>query len=96
MATYRTRTYLAADWDGDKNAIDKLHEWNDGEKWSLSFTDAHDLTQSSDDRTNVRKKRPPFPAGAFHIIEWGWRRACQIRSVCQTAAPDTRYPRDNP
>ena len=49
MATYRTRTYLAADWDGDKNAIDKLHEWNDGEKWSLSFTDAHDLTQSSDD-----------------------------------------------
>lgn len=56
MATYRTRTYLAADWDGDKNAIDKLHEWNDGEKWSLSFTDAHDLTQSSDDSLNCSIK----------------------------------------
>ena len=25
---YRTKTYIAADWDGDKEAIDKLHEWN--------------------------------------------------------------------
>mgnify|MGYP001057231932 CR=1 FL=1 len=50
MATYRTRTYLAADWDGDKNAIDKLHEWNDGEKWSLY------LTQSNDDSLNCSIK----------------------------------------
>lgn len=56
MATYRTRTYLAADWDGDKNAIEKLHEWNNGKKWSLSFTDAHDLTQSSDDSLNCSIK----------------------------------------
>lgn len=56
MATYRTRTYLAADWDGDKSAIDKLHEWNEGEKWSLSFTDAHDLTQASDDSLNCSIK----------------------------------------
>lgn len=32
MATYRTRTYLVADWDGDETAIDKLYERNDGEK----------------------------------------------------------------
>lgn len=56
MKIYRTRTYLAADWDGDKNAIDKLHEWNDGKKWSLSFTDAHDLTQSRDDSLNCSIK----------------------------------------
>lgn len=28
MATYRTRTYIAADWDHDKDAVDQLHKWN--------------------------------------------------------------------
>ena len=51
---YRTKTYIAADWDGDKNAVDKLREWNDGEKWSLSFTDAHDLAR--DDSLNCSIK----------------------------------------
>ena len=41
---YRTRTYIAADWDGDIDAVNALHNWNNGKKWSLSFTDAHDLT----------------------------------------------------
>ena len=54
--TYRTKTYIAADWDGDINAINKLHEWNDGEKWSMSFTDAHDLTQAHDDSLNCSIK----------------------------------------
>ena len=45
---YRTRTYIAADWDGDGNAVNKLHEWNDSDYLSLSFTDAHDLQQSRD------------------------------------------------
>ena len=53
---YRTKTYIAADWDGDKNAVDKLREWNDGEKWSLSFTDAHDITQSRDGSLNCSIK----------------------------------------
>lgn len=53
---YRTRTYIAADWDGDKNAIDKLREWNENEKWSLSFTDAHDLTQARDSSLNCSIK----------------------------------------
>lgn len=53
---YRTKTYIAADWDGDKNAVDKLREWNDGEKWSLSFTDAHDLTQARDNSLNCSIK----------------------------------------
>lgn len=30
--TYRTKTYIAADWDGNKNAIDQLRKWNDSEK----------------------------------------------------------------
>lgn len=54
---YRTKTYLAGDWTGDKNAIDQLHKWNDSNYWSLSFTDAHDLTQSSDSSLNCSIKQ---------------------------------------
>lgn len=53
---YRTKTYIAADWDGDKAAIDKLIEWNEGKKWSLSFTNAHDITTSSDSSLNCSIK----------------------------------------
>lgn len=49
MALYRTRTYIAADYDHDKDAVDQLHKWKDSNYWSLSFTDAHDLQTSSDD-----------------------------------------------
>ena len=45
---YRTRTYIAADWSGDKEIVDKLHEWNDSDWYALDFSDAHDLTQSRD------------------------------------------------
>lgn len=24
---YRTKTYIAADWDGDKNAVEQLYKW---------------------------------------------------------------------
>ncbi len=45
---YRTRTYIAADWDNDKDAVDQLHKWNDSDYWGLSFLDAHELQQSRD------------------------------------------------
>ena len=45
---YRTRTYIAADWDGDRDAVEQLHKWNDSNYWRLSFPDAHDLQQSRD------------------------------------------------
>ena len=45
---YRTRTYIAADWDGDIDAVEQLRKWNDDKYWGLSFTDAHDLQQSRD------------------------------------------------
>lgn len=57
MAYYRTRTYLAADWDNDKEVIDKLREWNNSSYWNLDFTDAHDLTQSNDSSLNCTIKR---------------------------------------
>lgn len=45
---YRTRTYIAADWTGDKEIVDKLREWNNSGWYALNFSDAHDLTQSRD------------------------------------------------
>ena len=53
---YRTRTYLAAEWDGDKDAIEQLQKWNDNDFWSLSFTNAHDLTQARDGSLNCSIK----------------------------------------
>ena len=54
--SYRTYTYLAADWDNDKEVIDKLRSWNDSDYWGLSFKDAHDLMQSSDSSLNCSIK----------------------------------------
>lgn len=55
--TYRTKTYIAADWDNDKDAVDQLRKWNDSNHWSLSFTDAHDLTQARDESLNCSIKK---------------------------------------
>jgi hypothetical protein len=53
---YRTKTYIAGEWDGDQDAIKKLHEWNDNNHLNLSFTDAHDLTQARDSSLNCNIK----------------------------------------
>lgn len=55
MVTYRTKTYIAGDWDHDKDAVDQLHKWNEG-YWSLSFTDAHELTSANDNSLNCSIK----------------------------------------
>ena len=60
--TYRTKTYIAADWDHDKDAVDQLYKWKNGHKWSLDFHDAHELTQSRDSslpcsiKTSLKKR----------------------------------------
>ena len=53
---YRTKTYLAAEWDGDKNAIEQMHKWKKSKYWGLTFTDAHDLTQARDSSLNCSIK----------------------------------------
>ncbi len=53
---YRTKTYVAADWTSDNDAVKQLHKWNEGKKWSLSFTDAHELTQARDSSLNCNIK----------------------------------------
>ena len=45
---YRTRTYIAGEWDGDSKAIEQLYTWNAGNKWNLHFVDAHAFKQCYD------------------------------------------------
>ena len=41
---YRTKTYIAGDWTGDKDLIDKLDEWNKNKYLNLSFVNVHEVT----------------------------------------------------
>lgn len=45
---YRTKTYIAADWDNDIDAVEKLKEWNDKWYYSLGFVDVHEYIQARD------------------------------------------------
>lgn len=53
---YRTKTYIAADWDTDSDAVEQLYKWNDSNYWGLSFNDAHELTQARDGSLNCSIK----------------------------------------
>ena len=40
----RTKTYIAADWDNDFDAVEQLHKWNDNPFYSkLDFVDVHEF-----------------------------------------------------
>jgi hypothetical protein len=56
MSIYRTKTYIAGEWDGDNNAIQQLHAWNNSRHLNLSFSDAHELTQARDSSLNCSIK----------------------------------------
>ena len=45
---YRTKTYIAGDWTGDKDAIDTLYKWKNSGYLNFDFVDAHSLTQARD------------------------------------------------
>ena len=44
----RTRTYIAADFDHDKDAVDILYKWKNDGRLDFDFNDAHELTQAQD------------------------------------------------
>ncbi len=54
---YRTKTYIAADWDGDSNAVNQLYAWKNNGYLTLDFQDAHDLTQARDGSLNCSIKK---------------------------------------
>lgn len=45
---YRTQTYIAGDWTGDHDIINKLKEWNRSDHYNLHFSDVHEKLQSRD------------------------------------------------
>lgn len=45
---YRTRTYIAGDWDHDKNAVDTLYYWKNNRYLNFDFLDAHELRDARD------------------------------------------------
>lgn len=45
---YKTRTYIVADFDNDRDAVEQLEKWNDSKRWNLTFSSAHDLQTSRD------------------------------------------------
>lgn len=53
---YRTKTYIAGDWTGDKDAIDKLYFWKKNDFYNLDFVDAHEFHQSNDKSFNCSIK----------------------------------------
>ncbi len=53
---YRTRTYLAGDWDGDRNLIQQIIEWKKSGYLTLDFSDAHELKQARDGSLNCTIK----------------------------------------
>ncbi len=52
----RPCTYIAADWDGDSNAVQIIQKWNNDYRKSISFKDAHDLVQARDSSLNCSIK----------------------------------------
>jgi hypothetical protein len=46
---YRTKMYVAADWDNDIDAVNQLYKWNDSNRYAdLSFVNVHDFVQARD------------------------------------------------
>ena len=46
---YRTKTYIAADWDNDIDAVNQLLKWNESEYYSgIDFVNVHEFIQARD------------------------------------------------
>lgn len=54
---YRTKTYIAAEWEGDSDLVEQLRKWNESNFWSLHFLDAHELGEARDGSLNCSIKR---------------------------------------
>lgn len=54
---YRTKTYIAGDWEYDQNAINQLYKWKNSYYWSFDFIDAHEFKQARDSSLNCSIKR---------------------------------------
>lgn len=94
MITKRLATYIAGDWDHDKDAVDQLHTWNDSRHWSLSFIDAHDLTSSRDSSLNCTIKtslKTRMDASKTFVLIVGDHTASVTAGGCQLCGSYNSY-----
>ena len=55
---YRTKTYVAADWDNDIEEINQLYKWNDSDFYTkINFVNVHDFIQARDSSLYCSIKR---------------------------------------
>lgn len=54
---YRTKTYIAADWTEDNDAVDIIYKWKDSNRLTLDFVDAHSVKQARDSSLNCSIKK---------------------------------------
>lgn len=57
LGFYHTKTYIAASFDHDIDAVNKLYEWNESDRFSLNFRNVHELTQCYDSSSYCTIKR---------------------------------------
>ena len=91
---YRTKTYIAADWDNDHDAVQKLHDWNDSDYWNLHFNDAHDLTQSRDSSlycTIKKSLKTRMNASKTFVLIVGTKTSTVTKGGCQYCGRYSSY-----
>lgn len=90
---YRTKTYIAGDWTGDKDLIDRLYMWNESVYRTLHFVDAHALQQSRNTSNYCSIKRSlaeRLRASKLFILIVGQQTRALTQGGCQYCASYSR------
>lgn len=86
MYTYRTKTYIAGDWDGDSDAIEQLYFWKKNNYYSFDFVDVHSFMQSSDNSLpcSIKKSlRERLNISKCFVLVVGSHTATVTKGSCQ-------------
>ena len=91
---YRTKTYIAGDWDEDSNLIEKLEEWNNSRRLNLHYLPAHDLCSARDSSLNCNIKkslRERLDASKTFVLIVGAHTATVTAGSCKHCASYSGY-----
>ncbi len=92
--TYRTKTYIAGDWDGDSDLIEKLEDWNNSWHLSLHYLPAHNLCTARDSSLNCnikRSLRERLDASKTFILIVGEHTAAVTAGACKHCSNYSGY-----
>lgn len=93
---YKKYTYIAADWDHDKEVVDQLYNWNKSPKSPVSFADAHKITQARDESLNCSIKgslRKRLEQSSKFILIVGKHTKSLTKGGCQLCESYNSYTR---